>query len=133
LNEEEARELLRALRINLAEFGSTAISSAHDAFPEDGDVSVYRELARVIDEYAAILVDTPEMMKTTMGLLQARSISFASDPSDIRFENTGDGIFAANRPSITLALEDLDEWLGIANEAREIISELKRRLNDNSQ
>jgi len=130
VDEEEAEDLLRALRSSLSEFGSPAVVPPHHGVPEDGEPDVRSELDRIIDEYEAILVDTPEMMKTTMSLLRARSISFTPDASDIRF---GDGGARASEMSeVTLSPDDMGEWLTIASEARRVIAELRWRLNDDA-
>lgn len=87
MDEETAGNLLHSLRSALADQGSPYSLPQRDGFPEEGDPDLHSELARIIDEYEALLVDTPEMMKTTMDMLGARTLTFKADPSDLRFED----------------------------------------------
>ena len=127
--------MLRALRGALGEAGFRTAGLSRDAPHEEGPVLDGRgELLRVIEEYEAILVLAPEMMAETMRVLDARSIEFVPDPSDLRFTNAR--IDGARRPAssaegVSITADGLEEWMGIASEATAVITEVRRKLDAN--
>lgn len=130
MDDEEAEGLLQKLRAALAEFGSPAIVPPRHIDPEEGQPDLRSELHRILDEYEAILVDAPMMMKTTMGILKARSLRFVADRDDRRFAVRSADANPQSAADIALTTEDMEVWLGVAGEASGVIAELRERLDD---
>jgi hypothetical protein len=133
LDNEEIESMLRALRGALGEAGFGTAGLSRDAPPEEGPVLDGRgELMRVIEEYEAILVLAPTMTAETMRILDARSIEFVPDPSDLRFTNAridGARRLASPGEGVSITADDLAEWMGIASQASTIITEVRRMLD----
>lgn len=130
MDDEEAEALLRGLRASLGEFGHSSFALPRHALPEDRpDTNVRSELRRVLEEYEAVLVDAPTMAARTMKLLGARIIAFKPDPDDAGDRRDG----AADGAGVKLTLDDLAEWIAIANQARETIADLRERIVDQAR
>lgn len=130
MNDEEAEGLLRTLRATLAEFGSPAVIPPRHLAPEEGEPDFRNELNRMLEEYEAVLVDAPKMMKATMDMLGARSLRFVADQDDMRFSVRSGDAGPQNRPEITLTSDTVETWVAIANEASGVIAQLREHIND---
>ena len=130
MDDEQAEGLLQRLRAILAEFGSPSIVPPRYIDPEEDQPDLRSELHRILDEYEAILVDAPKMMKTTMGILKARSRCFVDDGDDRRFAVQGADARPHSAADVSLTADDMVVWLGIATEASGVIAELRERLDD---
>ncbi|MDM8354006.1 hypothetical protein [Brevundimonas diminuta] len=122
MNDEEAQVLLRGLRGALGALGPRQVDAPARALPEDQDLDVRQALALVLEEYESLLVHGPDLIERTMGLLKANSMSFRAEHPE--FEDKTDG---PNEVRFTAAT--VKAWRETTAPAREMIDELRRRLN----
>lgn len=138
--------MLRGLRGAFAQTGFRAGGRWREAAPEDREIpdpvdvqSSRGELLRLLDLYEEVLVLAPEAVAATMGLLEAASIQFAPDRSDLRFAaDVRDGIARATDgeggvDGVTITADTLDEWMEVASRAAAVIGEIRRRLDEDDR
>lgn len=146
MDDEEIESMLRGLRGALAQAGFRDGGGWREAALEDreipnpGDVQGSRgELLRLLDLYEEVLVLAPKTVAATMGLLEAASIQFAPDRSDLRFAaEVRDGIGRATDgeggvDGVTITADALGEWMEVASRAAAVIAEIRRRLDEDDR
>lgn len=133
----------RGLRGALAQVGFRDGVGWREATREDGEVfkpgdvpGPRGELLRLLDLYEEVLVLAPKTVAATMGLLEAASIQFAPDRSDLRFPaDVRDGIGRATDveggvDGVTITADGLGEWMEVASRAAAVIAEIRRHLDE---
>jgi hypothetical protein len=132
INDEKADALLRELQAALAQFDGAALSDqarraarTRGAEPRSTD-----ELASLLDELESVIVDAPRMLMTTMEMLGAERLTFSTDTSDIRFTDGALREELDGTDDATITMESLRPALANAEEASEIIADLRRRIHE---
>jgi len=128
MTEEEAADSVRLLQLQLAELGAALLgtNARSVAINDFHEVSSRQELALLLDELEAVLVDAPKMIELTLETLGASRLTFSADdlPSGaVAASPITDGDVSITSDSLGVALQNAETASGI-------LSELRRRLND---
>lgn len=146
LDDEEMEAMLRGLRGALAQAGFRDGGGSREVALEDGEVpnpsdvpDSRGELLRLLDLYEEVLVLAPMTVAKTMGLLEAASIQFAPDRSDLRFAaNVRNRVGRAaggedGVDGVTITANSMGEWMEVASRAAAVIAEIRRRLDEDDR
>lgn len=133
MTEGEAEEFIRVLNGSLAEVGAVELGDQVRRAARSGEEEMdsRAHLSLLLDELESVLVDAPKMLKTTMAMLGAESLTLTTDPSDIRFQSKGLRTLDAapeDADGITITANTLQPLLGNAEKAAGMIAELRRRV-----
>lgn len=124
MDDDEATALLVQIKITLAEVGAFQISEPawddEGEFDEERDPGPKVRLRRLLNELRSVLVEAPKMVAGTMDALRAERVVLATDPDVEQKSHSTD--------DLVLDRNDLEQWIGIAQEADALLRELDGRL-----
>lgn len=136
MDEREINEILDRLKTTFIELGAIELVAAvereaREAVPQ---LDVRAELALLLEEAEGILVQAPKMLHVTMSRLEAESLTFVPDRSDLRFRdkyvpNYGDELASDDGDRFVISTDTVAQWAETANAAAEVINELRRQLD----
>ena len=136
MDEREINEILGRLKATFIQLGSIELVAAiereaREAVPQ---LDTRGELALLLEEAEGILVHAPKMLHATMERLQAGSIAFVSDRSDVRFRGTSDRdlndeLASEDEDSFVISHDVIGQWAESAIMSSEVLTQLRRQLD----